>query len=276
MRQVVAITMVVLGLGQAIPAAAAGEEGARQSITSFRYESALRASQEAIGRKITDWPLTDLDGRARSFAQFRGSPLVLSLVFTSCHAICPTTTRHLANVVGKARDSLGTDSFRVAVLGFDAANDTPRAMLQFAREQGIDEAGWEVLSADETTIAGLTEELGFEFFSSPSGFDHIVQASVIDAEGRVYRQVYGETFATPLLIDPLIELVLNRPEPDRTILEGILDKVRFFCTAYDPARDAYYFDYSLFIGMFIGALVILAALIFMIREYAAGRRRGHA
>ena len=78
-------------------------------------------------------------GRALSFDDLRGKPLVLSLIYTSCYQICPMTTRHLAKVVDKAREALGEDSFNVAVLGFDAYNDSPQAMLHFAQKQGIDE-----------------------------------------------------------------------------------------------------------------------------------------
>ena len=105
-----------------------------------------------------------------------------------------------------------------------------------------------------------------------SGFDHIVQASVIDAEGVVYTQVYGEVFETPLLVEPLKDLVLGRPKPGQTFFEELVDKVRFFCTAYDPSRDGYQFDYSLFVGLIIGALTILSGLAFILMEVLKGKR----
>ena len=121
-------------------------------------------------------------------------------------------------------------------------------------------------------IRDKTAELGIEYFTSPSGFDHIVQATVIDAEGKVYRQVYGETFDTPLLVDPLLELVLGRPKPHQSFVDDLIDKVRFFCTAYDPASDSYSFDYSLFVGMVIGGVIIVLAAGFIVREYRYGKR----
>ena len=117
------------------------------------------------------------------------------------------------------------------------------------------------MSASPDTVNALSKELGFEFFASPNGFDHIVQATVIDAEGRIYRQVYGEVFDTPLLVEPLKDLVLGRPKPNQTLISELIDKVRFFCTTYDPARDAYHFDYSLFIGIAIGLFVILTGIV---------------
>ena len=241
-------------------------------IKEFQYKQALQHSQDAIGTILSNHALTDHSGHALSLEDLRGKPLVLSLIYTSCYQICPMTTRHLAKVVDKARAALGEDSFNVAVLGFDAYNDSPQAMIHFARKQGIDNRGWRLLSASPDTIQALSEELGFEFFASPNGFDHITQASVIDAEGRVYRQVYGEVFETPLLVEPLKELALGQPRPNQTLLSELIDKVRFFCTTYDPARDAYHFDYSLFVGMTIGGSIILIGIILLVREIRQGRR----
>lgn len=250
----------------------ANSRKSQDAVREFRYKAALQQSQDAIGNVLGTYTLTDHTGRALSLADLRGKPLVLSLIYTSCYQICPMTTRHLAKVVDKARAALGEGSFNVAVLGFDAYNDSPQAMLHFARKQGIDERGWLLLSASPDTITALSKELGFEFFPSPSGFDHITQATVIDAAGRVYRQVYGEVFDTPLLVEPLKELVLGQPRPDQTLLTELIDKVRFFCTTYDPARDAYHFDYSLFIGMFVGGSIIFSGIILLVREIRHSRR----
>jgi protein SCO1/2 len=251
--------------------AAGADNQAWDSINKFQHKSALQASQQAIGTTLGDHPLTDDQGRALSLSDFRGKPLVLSLIYTSCYHICPMTTRHLAKVVEKAREALGTDSFAVALLGFDAQHDSPRAMRHFAKKQGVEDADWYLLSASGDTVNALTQELGFLFFPSPNGFDHMVQATIIDAEGRIYRQVYGEVFDTPLLVEPLKELALGRPKPGQTFMAGLLDKVRFFCTTYDPSRDAYHFDYSLFIGMAIGALIIISGTVVIVRALLQGR-----
>ena len=246
--------------------------GGSGSVKSFQYKTALQSSQSAIGRTLDDYLFTDQNGRSVRFSDFRGKPLVLSLLYTSCYHICPMTTRHLSKVVEKAREALGRDSFRVAILGFDAQHDTPQAMISYAKKQGVDKADWSLLSADGDTINALSKQLGFLFFTSPNGFDHIVQASVIDADSVIYTQVYGEVFDTPLLVEPLKDLVLGRPKPGQTLLDELVNKVRFFCTAYDPSRDGYHFDYSLFIGLIIGALIILSGLLFVVVEIIKRRR----
>jgi protein SCO1/2 len=238
------------------------------AVPAFDYDQALATSQAALGTQVGDYRFTDTDGEILTLGQLRGKPLVLSMVYTSCYQICPMTTRHLSKIVEKARAALGDDSFTVAVVGFDTAVDTPDAMRFFGAKQGISDQGWKLLSADPQTIKSLSQDLGFLYYPSSNGFDHLIQATVIDAEGRVYRQVYGQVFDTPLLVDPLIELVFGRKAPEQPLLANLVSKIKLFCTTYDPVRDGYYFDYSLFLGMLIGATIIVFAGTVVVRGWS--------
>jgi len=138
-----------------VAGAATGSTGGNQqleAIKDFQYKEALQRSQDAIGNQLSNFSLTDEKGHALSLNDLRGKPLVLSMIYTSCYQICPMTTRHLAKIVDKARAALGKDSFNVAILGFDAYNDSPQAMMHFAKKQGIDNRGWRLLSASPDTI----------------------------------------------------------------------------------------------------------------------------
>ncbi len=231
----------------------------------FDYDEALALSQSAIGREVGAMSFTAADGHSLRLSDFRGKPLVLSMVYTSCYQICPMTTQYLSQVVEKARKALGEDSFAVALVGFDTQVDTPAAMQYFANKQNISGKGWKLLSTSQNDLQRLAADIGFQYTASANGFDHLIQVTIIDAEGRVYRQVYGQVFDTPLLVDPLIELVLGRSPPEQPVLARLISKIKLFCTTYDPARDAYFFDYSLFIGMFIGGSIIIFTLVSVVR-----------
>ncbi len=239
----------------------------------FEYNTALNISQKAIGNQLGDYRLIGIDNNPYHLSQLRGKPMVLSLIFTSCYQVCPMTIRHLAKAVKKARDSLGEESFNVVVIGFDTAKDTPEAMRHFARQQGIEDDNWKLFSIDAQDVEALTREVGLVYYPSSRGFDHIIQATVVDAEGKVYRQVYGQVFETPLLVEPLKELVLGRPQPSQGFVTNLFNKVRFFCTTYDPVRDAYYFDYSLFIGILIGASIIIFVSVWVVKEALYRRKQ---
>ncbi|MDH5387549.1 MAG: SCO family protein [Gammaproteobacteria bacterium] len=233
----------------------------------FNYDIALKTSQNVIGKRLGEYAFINAQGQSVSMSDFVGKPLVLSMVYTSCYQICPMTTRHLAKVVEKARDALGKDNFSVAVVGFDTPVDTPDAMQYFANKQGIHNKDWHLLTISAEEVQRLSKETGFIYFPSASGFDHLIQATVIDAEGKVYRQVYGQVFDTPLLIEPLKELVLGQPKMDQTFLADLTNKIKLFCTTYDPVRDGYFFDYSLFLGMLIGAVIILFTAVLIVKEW---------
>jgi protein SCO1/2 len=261
---------LLLGMGGPVPAAghdpamAAGHADHVRS-AEFSEQEALRISQAAIGRELEALTLRDRTGRAVQLSDYRARPLVISLIYTSCYHICPTTTRHLAKVVRNARQALGEQSFRVLTIGFDTPRDTPEAMRVFAQQQGVDDSGWEFLSADAVVMEKLARNLGFIYFSTPKGFDHLIQASVVDANGKIYRQAYGMAFEPPQLVEPLKELVFGQ-QPGETMLSSVWKKVKLFCTTYDASRDGYRFDYSLFVGMGIGLLIIGAGLAFLVRE----------
>jgi protein SCO1/2 len=241
---------------------------------SYDADAALQHSQAAIGRQLGDYELTGTDGNPVRLSDYADKPLLVSLIFTSCYHTCPVVTRYLGKAVDIAREALGEGSFRVITVGFDTANDTPEAMRVFAREQGIDVSGWDFLSASEETIAGLVDDLGFVHFPSPRGFDHIVQVTVVDRDGVVYRQAYGAMFEIPWLVEPLKELVFNNPQTNPHSFSGLLDQIRFFCTVYDPTTGRYETDYSLFIQIAVGLLVVLSVAYYLLLErWRAHRRR---
>lgn len=226
----------------------------------------LRYSQGAIGKILREYTLTSASGKPVAISSLRGKPLVISMIYTSCYHICPTTTKHLASVVKKANEAFGIDSFNVLTIGFDTHNDTPDAMRVFAAQQGVDIDNWQFLSTDKETVRLLSEDLGFHFYPSPNGFDHLIQATVIDGTGKVYRQVYDMNFQTQLLTEPLKELLSNSPR-EGTLITHIGDKIRLFCTVYDPVNDRYYVDYSIFIGMIIGFSSLGVVGFVLVREW---------
>jgi protein SCO1 len=259
------------------PCTVAGEAAARAGhgagASSPQNESALQISQAAIGRRVSDYTLIDTEGKPRRLADYRGKPLVISLIYTSCYHICPTTTRHLAEVIERAQSVLGEDSFAVISLGFDAARDTPEAMRDFARQQKVAAVHWDFLSADAASIEGLARELGFQFRPAGGGFDHLLQTSILDADGVVRRQVYGMEYETPILIEPIKRLVFGEELTD-SFFERMSDKFRLFCTVYDPAADRYRFNYSIIVGIAMGAAMGIFFLFLVIREWRHSARAG--
>ena len=237
--------------------------------TTLDSDAALAASQNAINRRPGNRALIDTERRSVSLSDFRGQPLVVQFIYTGCSQVCPATTQFLAGAVSAARKALGADRFNVVTIGFNQPFDGPEAMAAFARQNGIRDARWRFLSADAKTIDAITRDLGFTYAATAKGMDHISQITLIDAEGVVYRQVYGDAFEARMLIAPLKELLTGQAQAAG--FTGVWDKVKLFCTVYDPNTGGYRVNYSLFIEIFAGATILLAIAGFLLAEHRRSR-----
>lgn len=237
-------------------------------ITADKYDNdkALKFSQAAINRTIGSYQFVNQDKKSVDITQYLGKPLVISLIYTSCHHICPTLTNHLAEVVKIAREALGEESFSVVTIGFDTVVDSPERMRLYARERNINISGWDFLSTDQDTIETFSNDLGFIFFESAKGFDHLSQISLLDADGKVYRQIYGVKYDPPILVEPLKELLFGH-RTESSMVTSWINNIRLFCTIYDPRSGRYEFDYSIFIGIILGIIILGAIATFIVREW---------
>jgi len=231
---------------------------------------ALTLSQAAIGRSVGDYTLLTTAGRPVRLSSYRGKPLLVNFIYSGCFQVCPVTTRTLKRTVEAAQRTLGPGTFHVVSVGFNLPFDSPEALRAFARQQGADMPDWDFLSPDPRTLEALARDLGFSFAPSPRGFDHLLQITVVDPEGRVYRQVYGDDFPLPQIVGPLKDLVTGAPREAQTV-SGFLDRVRILCTVYDPASGTYRFRYSLLFELAGGLFGLGATAWFFLHELRRSR-----
>ena len=232
----------------------------------YTSEEALAKSQAALGKTMGHYKFTSSKGETISSKQFLGKPLIISMIYTSCYHICPTTTENLNRVVEKAKDVLGKNSFNVLSIGFDTYNDTPTAMAQFAEQHASNSDNWYFLSTDAASIKALARDLGFIFSASTSGFDHLIQASILDENAVLYRQVYGMQPQTPHFVEPIKDIVFG-DSSSRSFFSTFTTKIKLFCTVYDPAQDKYYFNYSIFMGIFVAVVLGFIFIRIFIKEW---------
>jgi len=261
----VAVGLMLAG-ARAVSPCAAGPE-----VQRLDPRKVIEQSEQAIGRTLGSYRLVDAAGAALLLHEYRGKPLVISLVYTSCSSVCPATTQHLIDAVNEAGRIIGLGRFNVLTIGFDARHDTPARLKQFASSQGITSANWRLASADDATIGALLRDLGFSYAAVAGGFDHLTQTTIVDGDGNVYRHVYGDDFPMPVFIEPLKDVVYGTGT--FRSLTGLLDRVKLICTVYDPGAGRYRIDYSLAFGSVLGglSLLLMGGLIF--REWL---RAGHA
>jgi protein SCO1/2 len=255
-----------------VVAGAVGAAVAQTAPPALDPDAALRASQAAIGREIADHTLLNQQGLPVRLSSYRGKPLLVSFIYTGCFQVCPTTTRSLSDAVDALAKVFGADKFNVVSVGFNQPFDSPQAMRAFAKQMRIDAPNWDFLSPPPASVDALTRDFGFSYVATPAGFDHVLTVSVVDPQGRLYQQVYGERLSGDLLGEPLRRLLRDHPLPADTAFDALVRRVRLVCTVYDAKTGTYRTDYGLLFEVGGGVTFALAVLWFFVGEWRSQRR----
>ncbi|MEP7328549.1 MAG: SCO family protein [Betaproteobacteria bacterium] len=233
--------------------------------------SALRNSQAAIGRTVGNHLLLDRREQPVRLRDYRGKPLLVSFIYTGCFRICPTTTQSLAVAVGELAQVFGADTFNVVSIGFNQPFDSPTAMRVFAAQMRIDMPNWDFLSPSPSTVDDLLSDFGFLYAATPAGIDHVLTVSMLDAQGRIYAQVYGENLSRDQLGEPLRQLLNNAPLRPGISLTEVVERVRILCTVYDPTTGKYRYNYGLILEIAGGVTFALAMIWYFVLEWRTQR-----
>jgi protein SCO1/2 len=266
-----AASALLAAAAMASPAAAHAPADRPSGIAALEQSTSLEVSQQAIGRTLGDYRFVDAKGARIDLAELRGKPLVISLVYTGCTHVCPMITQRLRQAVEEAQRVIGPDRFDVITVGFDVRNDTPMRMAAFARAQGLGLPSWRFLSGDEASITALAKDLGFTYVASGGGFVHVAQTTIVDSNGRVYRQVYGDDFPIQVFMEPLKEAVYGTAGSFRS-LSSLVDRVRFLCTVYDPSQGRYRISYAIAMGLLAGLISLGTTAVVISRAWLTSRR----
>lgn len=275
-RQICFATLALASLcvRAAEPVLAEVPQGARTGLTLTTLDTrvAMQLSQRVVGQPVSDFVLLDRDSRPTPLAKFRGKPLLVNFIYTACFQVCPTTTRNLQKAVEGTVNVLGPGRFNIISIGFNQPFDSPEAMKAFAFQHGIHLPNWEFLSPAPAIVGELTKNFGFSFVATTAGFDHMNQVTLVGADGRIVRQIYGENFSAADLAEPLKALITGAPIPPQTsTLAEIMDRVRILCSVYDPVTGRYRTNYALYFEI-AGFLTFLGFMLWMAFGFMRTRR----
>lgn len=236
-------------------------------------QSAVRDSRAAIGRNVGRHQLLDAQGRPVRLSDFAGKPLLVSFIYTGCFQVCPTTTKSLSEAVDQLGEVFGPNSFNVVSIGFNQPFDSPAAMRAFAAQMRVNRPNWKFLSPPPASVDALTNDFGFRYVATPAGFDHVLTVSMLDANGRIAAQIYGEKLTRDQLGEPLRLLLRNAPVPETILLADLIERVRIVCTVYDPETGRYRYNYALIIEIAGGVTFAIVMAWFFLAEWLDNRRR---
>lgn len=125
-----------------------------------------------------EFRLADQDGRPATLAQYRGRPLVLTFLYSTCEDTCPV----IASQIRGALDELGDAAPPALAISVDPANDTRLTAKRFLTEQRLSGARMRFLLGSRAQLAPVWKAYGIR--PQGEGFEHSAYVLLIDHRGR--------------------------------------------------------------------------------------------
>lgn len=119
------------------------------------------AAEEKARKYFTDTEVVDQNGKRLRFYSdvLKDRVVLINFIFTNCQDYCPMVTQKLIQTRSLMVDSIKDDVWFVSV-SVDPERDTPEAMKEFARKQGVDDSRWIFLTGDKKNLEFLVQRLG--------------------------------------------------------------------------------------------------------------------
>ena len=261
----VALLLLTLSGIAAIPASA-------QQSTMPAILSKVGITQNLNKQIPPDLMFRDESGKPVRIGDYFGQkPIVLSLVYFDCPALCTEVLNGELRTMNAISLNLGQD-FEAITVSFEP-KDTP-ALAKAKRDVYIGQYGrkgaanhWHFLTGEQPSIDALTNAAGFQYAydSAIRQYAHAAAILVLTPDGRIDRYFYGVVY-------PARDLRLGLVEASQGKIGTLTDHAMLYCYQYDPMTGKY--------GVVIinvlraaGGLTVLLLGIFMTVMFLRERKR---
>jgi protein SCO1 len=245
--------------------------GAQQTATPAIL-SKVGITQNLSAQIPPDLVFRDETGKSVRIGEFFGKkPIVLSLVYFDCPALCTEVLNGELRTMKAISLDLGKD-FEAVTVSFEPKDTPPLAKAkrdvytgQYGRPDAADH--WHFLTGEQQSIDALTNVAGFHYAydSSIRQYAHAAAILVLTPGGRIDRYFYG-------VIYPVRDVRLGLVEASEGRIGALTDHALLYCYQYDPMTGKY--------GVVVmnvlrvaGGLTVLVLGIFMTLIFLRERKR---
>ena len=243
-----------------------------QQIATPAILSKVGITQNLNAQIPPDLTFRDESGNSVRIGEFFGKkPIVLSLVYFDCPALCTEVLNGELRTMKAIALDLGKD-FDAVTVSFEPA-DTP-ALAKAKRDVYIGQYGrpgatdhWHFLTGEQPSIDALTNIVGFRYAydSSIRQYAHAAAILILTPQGRIDRYFYGVQY-------PARDVRLGLIEASEGKIGSLTDQALLYCYQYDPMTGKY--------GVVVmnvlraaGGLTVLVLGIFMALMFLRERKR---
>ncbi|MCK0122936.1 SCO family protein [Gelidibacter sp. F2691] len=139
-----------------------------------------------VRKKVPSFSFTNQNGETITNKDYDGKVYVLEFFFTTCPTICPKMNFNMLELQNTFpyEDDFGIASFTIA-----PSIDTPDVLKAYAKEQGVTNPNWHLMTGNQDAIYKLANE-GFYLYTAKDdsvegGFEHSGNFALIDKNGFI-------------------------------------------------------------------------------------------
>ncbi len=171
-----------------------------------------------------------------------GRPVILSLVYYTCHMLCDQELAGEASALSTLRFTPGKQ-YEILSVSFNP-NETPKdaaekkkvyiARLNEHLNPKTDGSGWHFLTGQQPEIQQLADTVGFHYRYDPATrqYIHATGLMIVTPAGKIAQYYYGVEFAPR-------DLRLGLVEASQEKIGTVVDEVLLYCCRYDPKAGRY-------------------------------------
>ncbi|MGE5181913.1 MAG: SCO family protein [Acidobacteriota bacterium] len=126
------------------------------------------------------WVWLDDHGERAAFSQWRGTPVVLAAMYTTCFETCPRTLAKLKNVYAEFERDHRRAAFIVVTI--DPETDTPERLRAFRASRHLPDS-WHLWTGGSAETKELVDLLGIHLMDMESHLVHDSKIVMFDDRG---------------------------------------------------------------------------------------------
>ena len=163
------------------------------------------------GETVPDGMFVDQNGKKAHFAAFKGSPVVMTFIYTRCPlpTFCPLMDRHFITLQKALKSNPALIHVRLVTVSFDPETDTPPVLEKHAKSLDADLTRWTFLTGDRDDVDQFASRFGVSVtraLNDARDITHNLRTAIIDADGKLVKVYTGNDWSPDQILADLENL----------------------------------------------------------------------
>lgn len=148
--------------------------------------NARELSAEQLNLYDIDSSLINHNNEKVRLDQFKGHPVLVTMIYASCPSACPATISKMKKIVGDLPKEAAKE-LRVLLISFDPERDTPKTLAKVINDHELDTSTWQLaIPEKQDDVRVLAAAITMNFRKIENGeFGHTSPVAIVDRKGNI-------------------------------------------------------------------------------------------